>query len=65
MKKRKKIIEGFTQVEIPTHMIDSLWLRNDNQALKIIFATGYIADFTPLEEKSIAALHSGDNYINV
>ena len=61
MVKRKKQIENYTQVKIPTHIIDSIWLRNDNQALKIIFATGYIADFTPIEEKSIASLHKANN----
>ena len=41
-------------------MLDSVWQRNDNQALRLVFATGYIADFTPIEEKSIASLHTSD-----
>ena len=56
MKKTKRYPD-YTQVKIPTHMLDSLWLRNDNQALKIVFATGYIAEFTPIENKSVSSLH--------
>lgn len=54
---KKKRFPGWSIVKAPSHMLDSLWLRDDSKALRIVFATGQIADFTPIEENSIASLH--------
>lgn len=36
---------------IPTsHMLDSVWVKKDRTELKIVFATGQILEFRPIEE---------------
>lgn len=51
MKKKVKKIRRYPNydlVDIPSHMIDSIWTKKDGTELKIVFATGQVADFRPL-----------------
>ena len=55
MKKNKK--PRFPDFELITekdgtptsHLLDSLWIKKDSTELKIVFATGKILEFKPLE----------------
>jgi len=35
------------------HLLDSVWIRNDGLAIKIIWATGKILDFAPIDNQEI------------
>ena len=49
-KKKERRYPDFNQVKIPSHMIDSVWVKKDKTALKVVFATGHILDFKPVDE---------------
>ena len=52
-KKKSPRYPDYTLVKNPdgtptSHMLDSVWIRNDGLAIKIVFATGKILDFEPV-----------------
>lgn len=50
--KKSKTSKRFPEYDlIPTsHLLDSVWLRKDKSAVKIVFATGQVLDFRELKE---------------
>jgi hypothetical protein len=51
MKKNKtERFPDFKQVKIPIHLVDSIWIKNDNTEIKIVFATGEILSFQPVDK---------------
>ena len=56
MKKKSKKTSRYPDYDIvkqpdgtPTsHLLDSIWIKKDGTAIKIVFATGKILDFKPV-----------------
>jgi hypothetical protein len=44
---KKPFFEGYTKVDIPSHMVDSIYVKTDEKevGLKIYFATGQIMSY--------------------
>lgn len=51
-KVKKVKVKRFPGFElIPTsHLLDSIWVKEDKSEIKIVFATGQILEFRPLKE---------------
>lgn len=50
MKKRKQErFKDYKEVKMPSHMVDSIYLKKDGQGLIIIFATGHVVTFLPIK----------------
>lgn len=54
-KKKERRYPDFNIVEIPTHMLDSIWIKKDSTEIKIVFATGPILSFRPVPAEQALA----------
>ena len=47
--KRQKRYPDFDLIKT-SHLLDSVWIKKDKSEIKIVFATGQILEFRPLQE---------------
>ena len=52
-RKKSKRYPGFELIQT-SHLLDSVWVKEDRSELKIVFATGEILAFRPLRDGEVS-----------